>query len=321
MVAEQYCYRASLKGRFMHIILLSRRHGAARSLTLNPRMLWMAAILFCVSSLACGMALGAWVGPQRAAAPADLSLLLDEQRAEVSNARKDAELQLQAFTVHLAEMQARLTRLDALGQRLTELADLDASEFDFSQPVGQGGPEEPLEDVVSTPPFMQTLEELAERLDSREQQLEVLEQILAERDLSQSQAISGRPVLQGYQSSFFGRRSDPLTGRPKMHKGVDFAARAGTPIVAVAAGVVTYSGSKSGYGNVVKLAHADGYVTVYAHNQRNLVKVGELVQRGQTIATVGSTGRSTGNHLHFEVRRHGRHVNPAAFIARAEAQN
>lgn len=304
----------------MHIILLSRRHSAARSFSLDLRSLLVLAALLIVSALGGGVALGAWWAPQSPTARdnAQLSLVLDEQRAEVGAVRVDAQRQLDAFAAHLAELQARLTRLDALGERLTELADLDASEFDFSLDVGQGGPEEPLEgSAYAPPPFMRSLDELALRLDSREQQLEVLESLLAERRLSEAESLAGRPVLQGYMSSPFGRRSDPLTGRLSVHKGVDFAAKAGSEVVAVAAGVVTWSGQKSGYGNVVEISHADGYVTLYAHNQRNLVQVGDLVQRGQTIATVGRSGRSTGYHVHFEVSKNGRVVNPASYIARA----
>ncbi|MCY1530968.1 Peptidase family M23 [compost metagenome] len=246
-----------------------------------------------------------------------LTQVLDEQRAEVGAVRVDAQRQLDAFAAHVAELQARLTRLDALGERLTELADLDSSEFDFSLNVGQGGPEDLLGSAAYAPPsFISTLDELALRLDSREQQLEVLEQLLAERQLNEAEYLAGRPVLQGYMSSPFGRRTDPLSGRLSVHKGVDFAAKAGSDVVAVAAGVVTASGRRSGYGNTVEISHTDGYVTLYAHNQRNLVQVGDLVQRGQTIAKVGSTGRSTGYHVHFEVSKNGRLVNPASYIAR-----
>lgn len=303
----------------MQIILLSRNHGAARSISLDIRGLLLALLLLVGMALAAGVAFGAWIMPASPAYQdtAQINQVLDRQRAEVGAVRVDAQRQLDAFAVHVAELQARLTRLDALGERLTELADLDASEFDFSLNVGQGG----LEDLDSTaayapPPFMSTLDDLALRLDSREQQLEVLEQLLAERRLDDAEYLAGRPVLQGYISSPFGRRSDPLTGRLSIHKGVDFAAKAGSDVVAVAGGVVTGSGRRSGYGNVVQISHADGYVTLYAHNQSNLVQVGDLVQRGQVIAKVGSTGRSTGYHVHFEVTQNGRVVNPSTYIAR-----
>lgn len=303
----------------MQIILLSRRHGAARSISLDLRGLLVALLIMIAAALASGVAVGAWVMPQSfdQQDSAQIAQVLDRQRAEVGAVRVDAQRQLDAFAAHVAELQARLTRLDALGERLTELAELDSSEFDFSLNVGQGGLEDPLAgSAYAPPPFMSTLDELALRLDSREQQLEVLEQLLAERRLDDAEYLAGRPVLQGYISSPFGRRSDPLTGRLSMHKGVDFAAKAGSDVVAVAAGVVTASGRRSGYGNTVEISHADGYVTLYAHNQSNLVQVGDLVQRGQVIAKVGSTGRSTGSHVHFEVTQNGRVVNPSNYIAR-----
>ncbi|ARU90767.1 M23 family metallopeptidase [Pseudomonas sp. M30-35] len=305
----------------MQIILLSRRHGAARTLSFDLR--WLVAGIFMLVgvSLSLGTFVGVQISPQTEAVAHDDSQIinqaLDEQRAEVGAVRVDAQRQLDAFAVYVAELQARLTRLDALGERLTELADIDSSEFDFSLNVGQGGAEDAYGSAAYAPPaFMSTLDDLALQLDSREQQLEVLEQLLAERRLTEAEYLAGRPVLQGYVSSPFGRRIHPLTGRATVHKGVDFAAKAGSPVISVAAGVVTFSGRKNGYGNVVEVSHADGYTTLYAHNKRNVVQVGDLVKRGQTIALVGSTGRSTGYHVHFEVTKLGRVVNPSSYIAR-----
>lgn len=303
----------------MHIIFLSRRHGAARSLTLAPRHGLLLGGLLLACTLAAGIALGSWLQPRSLpalgdAAPAAPAAVLPQELVE---ARATAQRQLDALGTHLAELQARMTRLDALGERLAELADVADDEFDFSLPVGQGGPEELLEvEPFSDGEVLGSLDALLARLDSREQQLEAMEQVFAERRLDESRLIAGRPLLGGYQSSAFGRRSDPFHGRARMHKGVDFAARPGTEIVAVAAGVVTWSGRKSGYGWTVEVSHADGYVTLYGHNQRNLVQVGDLVQRGQAIALLGSTGRSTGPHLHFEVKKDGRQVDPATYIAR-----
>lgn len=303
----------------MQIILLGQRNGAARSLSIDARLLYLAVGILAALTLAGGIGLGTVLYPLFSDAEGRMAAHMEEQRDTLARARLDAQRQLDAFGVHIAEMQARLTRLDALGERLTELAKLDTSEFDFSLSVGQGGPEESLETAFfAPPPFLQTLDELMERLDSREQQLEVLEEVLAERRLNEAGNVAGRPVTQGYLSSPFGRRSDPFTGQQRMHKGVDFAAREGADVVAVAAGVVTWSGRKSGYGTMVEINHGDGYVTLYAHNKENLVRVGELVQRGQVIAKVGSSGRSTGPHVHFEVIKDGRQVNPYAFIARAK---
>src|SRR3990167_7194322 len=180
------------------------------------RWLLMAVLLLVGVAGVSGAAVGAWWAPTIVdpAGEAQISQALDQQGAEVSVVRRDAQRQLDAFAAHVAELQARLTRLDALGERLTELADLDASEFDFSLSVGQGGPEELFGGSAYAPPsFISTLDDLALRLDSREQQLEVLEQLLADRQLNEAEYLAGRPVLQGYISSPFGRRTDPLNGR------------------------------------------------------------------------------------------------------------
>lgn len=303
----------------MHIIFLSRDRGAARSLSLDVRWLLLGGLLSLGLVLGTGVALGSRMNASESvSADPRLADALDAQRSEMTQAREDAQRQLDAFAAHIAELQARLTRLDALGERVAELAELDASEFDFSLGVGQGGPEDALDaPAYQPPPFMEVLDQLGERLHSREQQLEVLEQLLGERRLNDATSPAGRPVRQGYVSSPFGVRSDPLTGRLSHHKGVDFAAKAGSDVLAVGAGVVTWSGRKSGYGNLVEISHADGYRTLYAHNQRNLVEVGDLVLRGQAIAKVGSSGRSTGAHVHFEVTRDGEVVNPTLYIARS----
>lgn len=305
----------------MHIILLSRRHGAARSLSVELRWLLLALLLVLTTALAGGIAVGAWWAPATVTVhdEAQVNQVLDQQRAEVGAVRLDAQRQLDAFAAHVAELQARLTRLDALGERLTELADLDANEFDFSLNVGQGGAEDTLGDsAYAPPPFMDELDQLSVRLDSREQLLEVLEQLIGERQLSEAEYLSGMPVRNGYMSSSFGRRVHPLSGRNTQHKGIDFAAKAGSDVVAVAAGVVSFSGVKSGYGNTIEISHADGYTTLYAHNQSNLVQIGDLVQRDQTIAKVGRSGRASGYHVHFEVTKNGRVVNPASYIARVD---
>lgn len=305
----------------MHIILLSRRRGATRSLTLDSRLLLAGALALLVLAVAAGGALGTrW--PVPAASPEAVDATATEDRALAAGARREADAQrrMNAFAAHIAELQARLTRLDALGERLTVLAKLDPGEFDFSQPVGQGGPEVPLADAGFTmPPLRVTLDRLMTRIESREQQLQALEQLLADRRLDEAAQLAGWPVRKGYVSSPFGARSDPLSGRASVHKGIDFAARAGSDVVAVAAGVVTWAGRRNGYGNLVEISHADGYVSLYAHNQSNRVRVGDLVRRGQAIAEVGRSGRSTGYHVHFEVSKNGQVVDPAAYIARAEA--
>lgn len=136
------------------------------------------------------------------------------------------------------------------------------------------------------------------------------------RELKEEIHPEGRPVTTGYISSYFGERADPFDGREAFHKGVDFAGNLGSDVVAVAAGVVTWAGERSGYGKLIEINHGDGFTTRYAHNERALVSVGQTVKRGESIALMGSTGHSTGPHVHFEVLKNGRQVNPLSFIGR-----
>ena len=302
----------------MHIILLNGRAGSTRTVRFNATSLLLGLMILVGASVSLGAYLGAkWtaITPQ---VDQSLAEQLDLQREQSQRLQQDAQRQLDAFAAHVADLQARLTRLDALGERLTELAELDEGEFDFSLNVGQGGAEDALgASVYAVAPFLDTLDVLSSRVENREQQLGVLEQLLGERRLLEEQTLAGHPVRSGYISSPFGTRVHPLTGRLSVHKGVDFAAKAGSEVVAVATGVVSFAGRRAGYGNVVELSHTDGYTTLYAHNQSNLVQIGDLVQRGQPIAKVGSSGRSTGHHVHFEVWKNGRVVNPATYIARS----
>jgi murein DD-endopeptidase MepM/ murein hydrolase activator NlpD len=160
------------------------------------------------------------------------------------------------------------------------------------------------------------LDDLTRQIKDRERQLSVLESLISTRNLSRQIVPGGRPVTSGWISSYFGQRPDPFTGRTAFHRGLDFAGPAGAEVVAVAAGVVTYTKERFGYGRVVEINHGNGYVTRYAHNQRILVSLGDTVQKGQPIALIGSTGRSTGPHLHFEVLKQGRAVDPMSFVRR-----
>ncbi len=217
-------------------------------------------------------------------------------------------------------MQAEILRLNALGERLVKMADLDEQEFDFHNPPPQGGPDT---DSSDRPAAIDALaEELAQvlsELGDRDRKLTLLEELIMKRHLGdpgEQTALSGWPIRSGYITSTFGFRKDPYRGRGAFHKGVDFAGARGSPVLAVAEGVVTFSGKQSGYGNLVEIRHNDGLVTRYGHCQKLLVSEGAVINRGQTIATLGSTGRSTGPHVHFEVLVGGKQVNPLTYIDR-----
>jgi murein DD-endopeptidase MepM/ murein hydrolase activator NlpD len=168
------------------------------------------------------------------------------------------------------------------------------------------------------PEVLAAMSELDSQLDNREAQLGVLESVILNKNLSDRVYPKGRPVQSGWMSSYFGRRTDPFTGKPANHRGVDFAGKAGAEIVAVADGVVTWSSDRYGFGNLVEINHGNGYSTRYAHNAENLVSVGEEVHKGQTVALMGETGRATGPNLHFEVLKDGQRVNPVTFIRQAD---
>jgi murein DD-endopeptidase MepM/ murein hydrolase activator NlpD len=242
---------------------------------------------------------------------------LEEQRAQVLATRRELQDRLDAIASRVGQMNAHVIRLDALGRRLTDMAKLDKGEFDFDREPAVGGPEGVMEGAVAAAPELTALlDDLANQIKDRERQLAVLESLISTRNLSRQIVPGGRPVTSGWISSYFGHRADPFTGRRAFHRGLDFAGPSGAEVVAVASGVVTYSKERFGYGKVVEINHGNGYVTRYAHNQRVLVAPGDTIQKGQPIALIGSTGRSTGPHLHFEVLKQGRAVDPMSFVKR-----
>ncbi len=252
--------------------------------------------------------------------PDDLTIAvqaeLDNQRLKLSEATQKAEENLDALALRLGKLQAHVIRLDALGSRLTHMAKLEKGEFDFENPPAQGGPVSDAKHSASmqVPDFITALNDLSIQLDDRSKQLSVLETMIMNRNLQAEVMPTGRPVSRGWLSSYFGKRTDPFSGRRVHHSGVDFAGKLGSDVVTVAAGVVTYSARRSGYGNLVEVNHGNGYVTRYGHNLKNLVNAGQTVKKGEVIAKMGTTGRSTGPHVHFEVMVNGRHVNPKRYI-------
>lgn len=306
----------------MKVILINRKHGGSRSIELGR---WSRALLsLCCLGLPLGMVAVGYLAGQdsdarsmRGAALDTLQDELDQQSTEFEDLQGQAERKLQAMTLSLAELQARMTRLDALGEHLTAMADLEEGEFDFSQPPALGGPMSGEFSVDFTSLDLGSeLGRFEARLTDREQQLEILESLLANRNLQEQSWLSGLPVQKGWVSSHYGQRTDPFSGKLAMHNGLDFAGKEGSDVVAVAAGVVTWTGSKTGYGELVEISHDDGYVTRYAHNKENLVRAGDVVRKGETIALMGSSGRSTGAHVHYEVYKHGRPVDPSSYLRR-----
>jgi murein DD-endopeptidase MepM/ murein hydrolase activator NlpD len=210
--------------------------------------------------------------------------------------------------------------MEAVGQRLASAAKLDGGEFDFDQEPAFGGPYTSENSTESAPTeFSLALDRLANQIENRETQLEVMERLLVNRSLALDVAVDGWPVASGYVSSVFGRRTDPFSGRQAFHKGLDFTARTGTPVMAVASGVVTWAGWDKDYGRLIEIRHSDGYRSRYAHNSEILVKPGQVVMKGQKIAKVGATGRASGSHLHLEVLANGQLVDPRQYIGTRRA--
>jgi len=205
--------------------------------------------------------------------------------------------------------------VEALGQRVVQKARLGESEFDFDQLPAQGGPADTAEsEPLSSMDIMKALDELALQIDDRQRQLEVLEQVVSQRELKQAVSPAGRPIGEGWLSSYYGKRTDPFSGRQEMHKGIDFAGKMGSDILATAAGVVSWAGKRYGYGQLVEIAHGNDLVTRYGHAREILVKVGDRVEPGQKIALMGSSGRSTGPHVHYEVLKNGEQINPTKYV-------
>ncbi len=240
-----------------------------------------------------------------------------DRKAEVERVRRDAQREVNALAARLAELQAQANRLNALGARLTQAGQLQDGEFEFDKPVGQGGAGR----ASDMPPgeLRQRLAALEGQYRTADTQLSVLEQLLFNRALDRNAVPSRDPIANSYVTSGFGGRADPFGGGTQFHKGIDFEADVGDPVLAVADGVVSYAGVRSGYGNVVEIDHGNGYVTRYAHNSRLERQVGDLVRAGQEIAKAGSTGRSTGAHVHFEVWQDGVVVNPRKFLGHNDA--
>lgn len=238
-----------------------------------------------------------------------------QSRISLRKMREESSRHLNALALKMGSLQAQVLRLNALGSRLTRMAGLDGREFSFDTPPGVGGPEKALPVAsTNTPDITRNMELLAYELQRSQARLMALENVMIDRKLVEAVTPAGWPVQGGWVSSGYGARMDPFTGHQAIHEGVDIAARFGGVIFAMGEGVVSFAGDKTGYGMTVEITHESGLVTRYSHCSATIVKEGDKVVRGQEIAKVGTTGRSTGPHLHFEVLRNGQTVNPIAYL-------
>ncbi len=299
----------------MNIILFTNKRGQVWNYDINLLHAGLTVLFGLITLLAAAVYTGVHLGNDELKYVADWQDVVGGQQAEIAEARQNAQADIDALTLRIGQMQAQMLRLNALGGRLVSQSDLDKGEFDFDAVPAMGGPEDAINrQSVPLADFLSMLERLETEMQDREQKLSVLESLLMSRSLSERVMPSGRPVEDGWISSSYGKRNDPFTGKQEFHKGLDFAGKKGSEVIAVGDGVVSWAGNKSGYGKLVEINHGNGYATRYGHNQSHMVKVGDTVKKGQQIALMGSTGRSTGPHVHFEVLRNGKSVNPSSFI-------
>lgn len=303
-------------------IILVPSNASRRSRCLRSKSFWTIVLGFTVI-VPIAIAVGAYrFGVSKAIyqpSPQQLRLAyvqtsLENSQHQLREAERGVEHQLDTIGQRLGQIQAHMARVNALGKRITQMASLESDEFDFDAVPAMGGP-------MSAPSSDQTAADLVAALDylesnvlEKREELEILEALLMDRDLQSKQFPNGWPVQDGWISSRFGYRNDPFSGKRAFHAGVDIASKSGTPIKAVASGVVIASEIKPGYGVTVEINHGGGYVTRYAHALAAMVEAGDRVEKEDVIAVVGSTGRSTGAHLHFEVLRHGKAANPRKYL-------
>lgn len=294
--------------------VLEKRESIVDSWWFYP--LIIAAIL---TALALSMTLGFYWGAhtQPLSQVSQFKSELEQQHELMEESRASVQADLDALTHRIGMLQAHVMRINALGAKVVKMAKLKSGEFDFSAEPALGGADDALDLApYESEEITQVLERLELAMMEKEQQLQYLDDMMLSRNLEKETKPQGRPVNEGWMSSKYGYRSDPFNGRRQFHKGIDFAAEKGTPIYAVAGGIVTKARRHPQYGWMVEIDHRNGYVTVYAHASEVLVVKGDVVKKGQEIAKVGSTGRSTGPHLHFEVRKNGHTINPARLLSK-----
>jgi len=240
-------------------------------------------------------------------------LMVKQIKQKYSNYTVDVD----ALTKKLGELEAETYRLRALGMRVVKMAKLDSNEFNFDIKPGQGGPDEfgNFEETSTAEGLMKSVMQLESVLSNEQKMMTGMSKIIQGRLLDEEVKPSGKPVAQGYVSSSYGYRRDPFNGRSRMHRGIDFAAKTGTPIYSVAVGVISFVGRKGGYGNAVEVDHGNGLVSRYGHLSKFKIEIGALVKKGDLIALAGSTGRSTGPHLHLEILQNGTQIDPSKYLS------
>lgn len=294
----------------MQIILVSRHLKTARTITIMPRHV-VATLLVLAMLVFSSALLFSWLSVQlRLPFVEDLLVTLHLQEERKTRDHLDNNLQLLATRV--GELQARVLQLDTLGERLG----VRSGKSSESRKAGQGGPF--LQAPLTADDLQQEIDRLASLVEERSDALSTLQARMLEKRVSERLLPSTLPVKEATLGSPFGHRADPIAGSRAMHEGIDFNAEIGTPVVAAADGVVLSASYHPDFGNLVEIDHGDGLISRYAHLSRIDAQPGRLIRRGSRLGAVGNTGRSTGPHLHFEVRMLGVAQNPTHFLKQGE---
>ena len=301
-------------------LILVRSKGHSRSIELSRRGTYMflsTVVAFCSCSL---VFLGSVI-EEASAVNEDVftewQSSIEEQTQILHGLKDRTNNQGDAVKIHLADLKARLLKLESLGGKLVDISGLDESEFDFSVPVSVGGLMYRTEEESSWTQLQDDLVSFSQLLDRRETELTILDSVLFEKKLKENSEVSGYPVDKGWTSSAYGQRVDPFKGVKAWHAGVDITSRDAKAVVkSLAGGVVVFAGERQGFGKLVEIDHANGYVSRYAHHRELLVSEGMVIQKGDSVGIMGDTGRSTGPHVHLEILKNGKNVNPARFLVK-----
>ena len=298
----------------MDILLISKRSGLLKQLKIETKIVFCLLtvfILFFGLFASGGYYFGTLEGQKEQ--PDVIFAEIKAQKLFLENLRKDMEEELAAFSSSTAALHGYLSRLDAVADRILQANDMDSSEFNFGNVSPIGGPEGESE-TPGWSELVKNISVLDKEIEFREGKLALLESFLLEKKLHDQINPGGKPISKGWISSVYGYRLHPISGKREFHSGIDFAGKQGSFVRAVASGVVTWSGARWGYGNMVEINHGNGYITRYAHNKENLADLGQKVNKGESIALLGSSGMSTGPHVHFEVLYKDKAITPKKFI-------
>jgi len=239
---------------------------------------------------------------------------VNEQENEILKTRTYVRQHMDVLGRKIGSLQAQVSRINAVEMRLAEASGIDLKDFQFDQDPAVGGADIAADEDSEQVDIENAIIAIEQELTLRESEIAAVDFLLSRKSLQNQQTPAGWPVENGWISSSFGSRMHPMTGKKQFHRGVDIPGKLGADVLAVADGVVKRSTKSISYGWLVEIDHGDDYTTLYSHNRKNLVTEGQTVIKGQPVAEVGSTGRSTAPHVHFEVLKRDRHINPVKYL-------